>query len=648
MSMSPWKGWSANDRSVRVDGVASPQRERGGGAAESQNPGHVQPPAYGSPVAWQGWSALRQEPGPVAPTAWTGWTLGLGSSGVAIQSTPEDRNPGNPLKPALLEGAAAPTAPSPAVAVSIHEAAACVVREGALGKRAVADERVPSLSRAGEWPTRGKDGTLAEAVARARAGRKFLRVGYNAALKAAKERGESVGEDEILAEELADAVDKFSLSLTNKDFQIALGMTTAGFHSMGPERLLKAMHIKTTSERLNKDGVDRMRCAYVAVRAWLEKTDRLAECDDGVPGYLLLEYLSGVKEEGQKNRGSGQTALAQSVFADEAMAVRGPAPRVGTLLQTGHSCGEFHRRGIQDLCKLFNFKWKGANIKQNFRIQGKSDRVPQAAQPPTIRMVVMLERFVEDDSNSIVLRHLASGYLLCCFGSLRVGNAQRCWIPYQLEDVEMLAGFVVLDKNPKRGKARPRLFWAPCRGATGSTAWLEVLRETLREVSSQQFIFRAFDGDVFTSNTFLPGPLREGLGLVEALQATLRVACGLSIEESRAYTLHSPRHFMPEVSSSRDEPVAARNEVGRWAGSAAQDDTLMPRVSETRMGSHTFTPKHMADIYAQKPFARIPITILGRQMTALRTYVSTVERAGTLPAYGGWDDIPKFAPLGGA
>ena len=89
---------------------------------------------------------------------------------------------------------------------------------------------------------------------------------HRTALKAAKERGESVGEDEILAEELADAVDKFSLSLTNKDFQIALGMTTAGFHSMGPERLLKAMHIKTTSERLNKDGVDRMRCAYVSVR----------------------------------------------------------------------------------------------------------------------------------------------------------------------------------------------------------------------------------------------------------------------------------------------------------------------------------------------------------------------------------------------
>ena len=50
----------------------------------------------------------------------------------------------------------------------------------------------------------------------------------------------------------------------------------------------------------------------------------------------------------------------------------------------------------------------------------------------------MLERFVEDGSNSIVLRHLASGYLPCCLGSLRVGNAQHCWIPLQLTDVEIL------------------------------------------------------------------------------------------------------------------------------------------------------------------------------------------------------------------
>ena len=101
---------------------------------------------------------------------------------------------------------------------------------------------------------------------------------------------------------------------------------------------------------------------------------------------------------------------------------------------------------------------------------------------------------------------------------------------------------------------------------------------------------------------------------------------------------------MTEVSSSREEPVVWRNQLGRWTGSAAQNDSLMPKVSETRAGRHTFTPKHMADVYVQKPLARIPITILGRQMDALRAHVRTVEAAGDLPAYDCWDDIPKFAP----
>ena len=64
---------------------------------------------------------------------------------------------------------------------------------------------------------------LAEAATRARAGRKFLRGGYKGAMTLAKIKRESVGEDEILAEELAEAGDKVPLFLTNKDFQNSLG-----------------------------------------------------------------------------------------------------------------------------------------------------------------------------------------------------------------------------------------------------------------------------------------------------------------------------------------------------------------------------------------------------------------------------------------
>ena len=53
------------------------------------------------------------------------------------------------------------------------------------------------------------------------------------------------------------------------------------------------------------------------------------------------------------------------------MTLKVPVPKVGTLSQTGHSCGEYHRCGIQDLCKFLSLNWDGTTLKQNFRIQGK-------------------------------------------------------------------------------------------------------------------------------------------------------------------------------------------------------------------------------------------------------------------------------------
>jgi hypothetical protein len=87
---------------------------------------------------------------------------------------------------------------------------------------------------------------------------------------------------------------------------------------------------------------------------------------NGVPEYLLLEYLTGVKEEDQKSLVGGCDTLDNSVFAiDEPMSLKGPAPRVGTLPQTDHSCGEYHRSGIQDLCKLLGSTGTGRPSSKN-------------------------------------------------------------------------------------------------------------------------------------------------------------------------------------------------------------------------------------------------------------------------------------------
>jgi hypothetical protein len=101
---------------------------------------------------------------------------------------------------------------------SFYEAAPMAGQGGALGKRAAARDIAP--------PPQQASRSLAEAVARARAERKFTRGDYTTALKVEKANGEKVGSLEIDGEGLAEAVDKFALALTNKDYQMALRMSS--------------------------------------------------------------------------------------------------------------------------------------------------------------------------------------------------------------------------------------------------------------------------------------------------------------------------------------------------------------------------------------------------------------------------------------
>jgi hypothetical protein len=129
----------------------------------------------------------------------------------------------------------------------------------ALGKRVAARDSVP--------PPQPVSRSLEDAVSRVREERKFTRGDYITALKVAKTNGEKVGSLELDDERLDETVDKFALALTNKDYQMALRMSTEVFYDMDADSKLKAMRHKITRERLNKLDVDRLRCAYVAVRS---------------------------------------------------------------------------------------------------------------------------------------------------------------------------------------------------------------------------------------------------------------------------------------------------------------------------------------------------------------------------------------------
>jgi hypothetical protein len=101
--------------------------------------------------------------------------------------------------------------------------------------------------------------SLEEAVERARVERRFTRGDYTAALKVTKANGEKVDSLEIDGEGVTETVDKFALTLTNKDYQMALGMSTEAFYGMDTDSWLKVMRNKKTNEHLNALGVDHLR-----------------------------------------------------------------------------------------------------------------------------------------------------------------------------------------------------------------------------------------------------------------------------------------------------------------------------------------------------------------------------------------------------
>ena len=112
---------------------------------------------------------------------------------------------------------------------------------------------------------------------------------------------------------------------------------------------------------------------------------------------------------------------------------------------------------------------------------------------------------------------------------------------------------------------QPRPFWAPSYGITNSKLYFTTLLDSLKDVTDKCYIFRAYncpDGSVKNATGFLPGPLLQSHGIMKAIQEVLQTACGFSVEQSQACSLHSPRHFLAEVSAARGEPGTCPCEIG--------------------------------------------------------------------------------------
>ena len=586
--------------------------------------------------------SLRDEPGRATPNAPTG-NLTLGSAG----------RDGNPL---VRETPGSAASKVRADAIRIEHSP---VREGPemgdaspsarLGQRArsLPPERSPGFGaddgfEAGTPDQARKRASIRGAADVAGARRELLLPDGLAALT---ERGGKASTAEIKEQELDRECDKLATTFELWDLQRAIGYDDNMFDRAEPDDILKALRRKIRAYNQQPNQVSRTRCTYAAVRAWLARRDLDVQYAEEVPEHLLLLYLDEYRAHKLTKMADSQ-AEARDSMDDEHDGVPVATLRTrGKRKQTGASAGEYHRRGMRSLKGVYNLGWASSGLKAHFTSRGRAQHVPEPAQPPSVRMVQQLEEFVDDKRNSMVLRHLAAAYLFCCFAAMRVEQAQNCWIA-GVRDQEIIEGYVALDKHPRRESMQPRPFWLETGGITGSNEWFEVLWDTLEGVRHQRFIFRAFRGkNAAEATEFLNGPLRSGHGLVEAIQAMLQKACGLTRSESEVYTLHGPRHFLPEVAMARGEPDTCRVELGRWSRSVAQLPSMRPTVRQVMLAKHNRACATMADLYAQHSAAARPIAIIKRQMAALRVCVQRHSHPGAnpLPKVGGWDLVPKFS-----
>jgi len=246
----------------------------------------------------------------------------------------------------------------------------------------------------------------------------------------------------------------------------------------------------------------------------------------------------------------------------------------------------------------------------------------------------------------MVAKHLAAACLFCFHAVMRIEQAQDCWID-TVRDDEFIEGYVFLDKNPVRSKMQTRPFWAPLYGTPNSKLYFSTLLHSLKDVTDKCYIFRAYkspDSSVKNATGFLPGPLLQSHGLMKAIQEVLQMACGFSVEQSQAYTLHSPRHFLPEVLAARGEPGTCRCEIGRGSHSVAQLPVLRPETNMLRQ--HRERASTLPDLYARNNATKRPLTILRRQMESLRDFAVTCG-PGKLPMHGGLQNVSKFKATGG-
>lgn len=185
--------------------------------------------------------------------------------------------------------------------------------------------------------------------------------------------------------------------------------------------------------------------------------------------------------------------------------------------------------------------------------------------------------------------------------------------------------------------ARP--FWLAHVGLI-SAEWNQLALSTTSETQLAGVLFRendSPDGDVSKATKLLRRPMHP-MRMGVCIRRILVQVCGVPPGEVGKFGVSSFRKFLIEICKARGLPAFRVNEVGRWSGSLAKDDNLMP--IERVQGTFQERSVAMTDRYCHVGAVKSVCNHITEQLAAVR---HSIARVGieNFPVTGGFDLVER-------
>ena len=274
-----------------------------------------------------------------------------------------------------------------------------------------------------------------------------------------------------------------------------------------------------------------------------------------------------------------------------------------------------------------------APCNRRFR-RGVSPGSSNSTAPFGLSIVMGLEWIATHHSSPFVRGHAAAWFSMAML-AMRHEQARQCVINAVVEHssdeaaVQIVCASVEVDKNPDPTKASSRPAWGVLSGLVYPGGVLTALRGMLRGREGTNSLFLDTDspsGDPSLADGWLSMSVESPKRADASLHSLLQMhPISMTSVEAGAYHGHAAKRFILSVAEESPEfDAPAQNEIGRFSGSLAQSDDLVPTAELLRR--HELRCSVLPAIYARHTRVGRAFDLLARMQRVIASVALRVSR----------------------